>query len=159
MGYTTEFEGRFEIDPFLSPAQVAYLKQFSGTRRMKRDPAALPRVPDPRREEVGLPVGEEGAYCVLPTSEGVVDPNSPPAGQPNLWCQWVPTDDGHYLEWDGGEKFYNYVEWLEYLIEHFFSRWGCVLNGEVHWHGETIRDHGTIVVADNSVVVKGKPRA
>lgn len=33
---------------------------------------------------------------------------------PGIWCQWIINDDG-CLCWNSGEKFYNYVEWLEYL--------------------------------------------
>jgi hypothetical protein len=73
---------------------------------------------------------------------------------PGLWCQWVVTDDGTELEWDGGEKFYNYVEWLKYLINHFFNRWGVKLNGEIEWEGEDSDDRGMIVVKDNVVKTK-----
>jgi hypothetical protein len=41
--------------------------------------------------------------------------------QPGLWCQWVISEDGTKLEWDGGEKFYEYAAWLKYYINHFFS--------------------------------------
>lgn len=74
--------------------------------------------------------------------------------QPGLWCQWTTNEEGTELEWDGGEKFYNYVEWLKYLIEHFFSKWGVLLNGEVTWEGEDSEDMGKIVVTDNEVEVK-----
>jgi hypothetical protein len=55
------------------------------------------------------------------------------------------------LEWDGGEKFYNYEEWLEYLIAHFFNRWGYTLSGCVRWSGEDTDDVGTLAVEDNVV--------
>lgn len=74
--------------------------------------------------------------------------------QPGLWCQWTINEDGTCLEWDGGEKFYNYVEWLEYLIQHFFDKWGVKLNGEITWEGEDSGDMGKIVVVDNVVTVK-----
>jgi len=74
-------------------------------------------------------------------------------GQPSLWCQWTLTDDGKFLEWDGGEKFYNYVKWLRYLIENFFSTWSINLNGSINWMGEDRGDRGTIVVSDNTVDV------
>ena len=38
--------------------------------------------------------------------------NTPPFGQPGLWCQWVPTDDGHALVWNGHEKFYRSSGWM-----------------------------------------------
>lgn len=76
--------------------------------------------------------------------------------QPSLWCQWEIGDFANepVLQWDGGEKFYNYVEWLKYLINHFFSKWGVILNGEIDWYGEDREDIGKIVVKDNVVTVK-----
>jgi len=76
--------------------------------------------------------------------------------QPGLWCQWIVVsyDDGDYLEWDGGEKFYEYIAWLKYMIEHFFSKWGVILNGEVEWIGEDPNDRGKIIVTDNVVKVQ-----
>lgn len=48
-----------------------------------------------------------------------------------LYCQWVPTEDGEGIKWDGGEKFYSYTKWLQYLIDNFLIPNGYVLNGEV----------------------------
>jgi hypothetical protein len=70
--------------------------------------------------------------------------------QPGLWCQWILTDNEE-LQWDGNEKFYDYVEWLKYLINNFFEEWGIKLNGEVTWIGEDSNDRGKIVVEDNKV--------
>lgn len=76
--------------------------------------------------------------------------------QPGLWCKWEVTGDenGMTLQWDGAEKFYNYIEWLQYLINHFFSKWGVLLNGEINWFGEDRSDVGKIIVNDNVVTVK-----
>lgn len=74
--------------------------------------------------------------------------------QPGLWCQWVVEGDyEQVLQWNGGEKFYNYVEWLKYLINHFFSKWDVKLNGEIKWFGEDRNDIGQILVVDNVVTV------
>jgi hypothetical protein len=161
MGYTTDFEGNFKITPTLKPEHKQYLEKFSDTRRYKRDAIKTVLREDPIRLQAELPVGKDGGYFVGEVAyrgqgRGVdlVDYNGPPAGQPSLWCQWVPDDDGTHLEWDGGEKFYDYVEWLEYLIEHFFGPWGYVLNGEVEWYGEDRSDVGKIIVIDNEVTVK-----
>jgi len=87
----------------------------------------------------------------------IIDYNGTPTGQPGLWCQWTVNEDGTRLEWDGGEKFYSYTEWLQYLINHFFSKWGVILNGEVEWQGEDATDVGKIVVTNNEVkVLKGR---
>ena len=68
-----------------------------------------------------------------------------------IWCQWVPTEDGKGIEWDGGEKFYNYVEWIKYLISDVLAPKGYVLNGAVDWRGEEWGDTGTISITDNNV--------
>lgn len=70
---------------------------------------------------------------------------------PGYWCQWAIVD-GH-LEWDGGEKFYDYVEWLQYLIKNYFDSWGVKLNGQIKWFGEENDDMGIIEVTDSKVKV------
>lgn len=72
-------------------------------------------------------------------------------GRPGLWCDWQPNSDGTAIIWSGAEKFYNYVEWLEYIIKHFIEPWGNKLNGEVEWYGEDRDDVGKIIVKDNKV--------
>lgn len=158
MGYTTYFGGTISIDPPLTKEQVAYINKFSDTRRMKRDPAKLVNMPDPIRGAVNLPLGVNGGYYVGSTCQfgqdrdAVIDYNSPPSGQPSLWCQWIVSNDGSMLEWDGGEKFYYYTDWLRYLIEHFFSKWNRTLEGEISWQGEESDDRGIIYVHKNGSV-------
>ncbi|MCI0455552.1 MAG: hypothetical protein L0Z62_01065 [Gemmataceae bacterium] len=142
----------------LKPEHAAYLKQFNETRRMKRRVARAKLLPDPVREAAGLPLGKEGAYFVGGTGfagqdhdDSVLNYNQPPKGQPGLWCQWCPNKDGTAIVWDQGEKFYDYVEWLKYLIEHFLAPWGYVLNGEMEWQGEEDEDRGKLIVKDNDV--------
>jgi len=167
MGYHTDFDGSFTVTPALSQAHADYLTAFAGTRRMARNANKTAEMPDALREEVGLPLGPQGAYFVGAVGgEGmdcagqrrtsdITDYNRPPQGQPGLWCQWVPSQQGRDLiEWDGGEKFYNYVEWIEYLIEHFLNKWGYKLNGMVEWSGEEDDDRGRIVIDDNKVSTK-----
>jgi len=71
--------------------------------------------------------------------------------QPGLWCQWHIEAEGEKLCWDGGEKFYDYVEWLRYLIDRFFEPWGVKLNGTIEWSGEDSNDKGKIRVKNNVV--------
>lgn len=75
----------------------------------------------------------------------------PYAGFPGFWCNWVPTEDMQGIEWNGAEKFYNYTEWLELIIEKFLAPNGYVLNGRVEWQGEENDDFGIIVAKDNVV--------
>jgi hypothetical protein len=158
MGYTTEFQGTFSLNKTLTEAQVAYLTKFSETRRMKRNAKFAATLPDPFRNAVGLPIGNEAEYFVGGVGDfgqdddlSVIDHNDPPKNQPGLWCQWVPSADGEGIEWNGGEKFYYYVEWLNYIIKNFLIPWGLVLNGTVKWRGEDFDDTGKIIVKDNMV--------
>lgn len=74
--------------------------------------------------------------------------------QPGLWCQWIPTEDGTAIVWDEGEKFYDYIEWLDYLIRHFLKPWGYTLTGGVEWQGEDPDDRGRILVSDNAITIQ-----
>lgn len=164
MGYSTDFWGDFSVTPTLTPEHAEYLRAFSRTRRMKRNAIETEKRPDPVREAVGLPVGLHGGYFVgegghagqgayPPGIPDVMDYNSPPPDQPGLWCQWVPNDGGTAIEWDEGEKFYEYVDWIRYLIRHFLGPWGYRLNGQVEWKGEDPTDLGRISIYDNVVSV------
>lgn len=161
MGYTTDFNGEFGLNKPLSAEHKTFLEKFSGTRRMNRKEAVAAKLQDSVRIAAGLPVGKDGAYFVggkedfgQGHDESIANYNTPPSGQPSLWCQWVPNDDGTAIVWDGGEKFYEYVDWIEYLINNFLQPWGYVLNGEVEWFGEDRDDRGLIVVDNNAVSTK-----
>ena len=161
MGYTTDFQGEFEIEPQLKPEQIVYLKKFSETRRMTRNAELTKNRKDTIREAVGLSVGIEGEFFVGETGsygqdhgKDVIDNNTGPNTQPGLWCQWIPTDDGYKLVWNGAQKFYNYIEWLHYMIDNFFEPWGYKLNGTIKWSGEYPEDIGKIVVKNNKVKIK-----
>ena len=148
MGYTTQFRGQVMIEPPLSADEVSYLKKFAETRRMDR---------------ANGPYYVDGSGLLGQAHEhDVRDYNSPPEGQPGLWCQWVPTDDGSAIEWDGNEKFYYSEEWMRYLIEHFIGSNPLaksqlpflqphVLNGEILAQGEDMDDRWKLVVKDNVV--------
>ena len=168
MGYTTSFSGSFNVSPLLKPEHAAYLRKFNETRRMSRSSRLAEKMEDPVRIAVGLPVGPNGAYFVgglgfmgQDADASILDYNRFDAtavnSQPGLWCQWCPNEEGTEIGWDGGEKFYDYVPWIKYLIEHFLAPWGYSLNGMVEWVGEdTDSDRGRIQVVGNVVkVIKG----
>lgn len=158
MGYTTTFDGFFTLDQRLFDSQVLYLWEFANSRRVKRNVALLQNVPDPAREAVDLPLGKDGGYFVNRKWDEendwatAIDYNKPPSGQPGLWCQWIPTNDGRGIQWDGGEKFYHYIAWLQYIIIHFLEPWDYQLSGEVKWQGEDASDKGHITVENNQLV-------
>src|SRR5216117_2712686 len=103
MGYTTDFAGQFNLDKPLSDEDYNFLCKFRDTRRMARN---LP-------PEYGI----DGEFFVDGTGFGgqdrdstIINYNLPPKTQPGLWCKWIPTADKLGIEWDGEEKFYNYIE-------------------------------------------------
>lgn len=168
MGYTTYFEGQFTFNEPLNHEQIEFIQSFSRTRRMKRDVSELMRL---YNGNFGLPLdqvsigndtrtpeeiyGNEGEFFVGndKNDSSVFDYNTPPKNQPGLWCNWI-TSDGEILVCDDGENFYDYVEWMEYLVNHIFKKWNIVLNGSVEWNGEESDDFGQLIVTDNVVTTR-----
>ena len=131
MGVSTDFVGHIDIEPSLNEAEVAFMLAFAASRRYDRaDPYDVPG--NPRAE----------------TSEGV-DPdryNTPPPGQPNLWCDWQVCWDGCCITWSGKEKSYSMEPWLRYVIDHFLKA-EAEASGDPRFTGFTF-DHvlnGTLV--------------
>jgi hypothetical protein len=146
MGYSTDFTGSFQLDRPLDIKLFTFLNKFNDVRHMKR--------------KAGKEFGVEGEFYVDGGTDGntgengVIDHNTPPSTQPGLWCQWCPTKDGTEIKWDGGEKFYAYIPWLEYIIKNFLKPNKYKLNGEVTWQGEESSDFGKIIVKNNKVTIK-----
>lgn len=149
MGYTTQFSGQVSIEPPLNQAEIEYLRKFNTTRRMNRG---------------------NGPYFVDGSGDfgqgrdsDVVNYNSPPAGQPGLWCNWTVTDDGSEILWDEGEKFYYAAEWMEYIINHFlkpdciaskelpFLQANHTCSGSIKAQGEDMGDRWKLYVYNNEV--------
>jgi hypothetical protein len=148
MGYHTDFRGSFRLDKQLSPEIKEYLTKLANTRRMGRK----------TDDEFGI----EGEFFTDGTGfkgqdsgGNVINGNEPPVTQPSLWCQWIPTGDGLEIEWDGGEKFYNYTEWIYYIINKILKPNGYTLNGSVRWRGEEFDDDGVMEVRDNVLFENG----
>jgi hypothetical protein len=145
MGYTTYFLGKFNVMPEpLNSLKINYLNKFSNTRRMKRD-----------FQNFGVE-GEfyidGGGFAGQDKEDNIIDYNVPPKTQPSLWCQWISSEDGKFIQWDGSEKFYEYIAWLKYIIENFLmdKYW---LEGEVSWFGEDLNDVGKIICKKEKIVI------
>lgn len=147
MGYSTDFTGQFKLDKQLTEDDHKFLDKLSQTRRMARNV-------DPEYGVEGEFYVNGDGLCGQNREDNIIDYNRPPSTQPGLWCQWAPTEDGWFIEWDGGEKFYNYVEWLEYLIDRILAPRGYILNGTVDWQGEEREDIGRIIVKDNVITTQ-----
>lgn len=162
MSYTYDLIGKLSVSPPLSPAQVAYLQEFSHSYRHKFAPQ-WQSWPNPLREAVGLPVGIDGAYISSAMGTGAdfldncfqVD-TDPPDNQPSFQCCWTTNAQGSTVHWNKLQRTFAPVEWLNYLIAHFFEPWGVALNGVVQCHGEEEDDRSLIVVNKNLVRHTGK---
>jgi len=133
---------------------------FGESRRMARKSG----VAFPNTEQNALAMklfgtyGDQGEFVIGTGMFGqdhdpsIEDYNRPPSSQPGLWCKWEVVDGE--LQWDGREKFYDYIEWLEYMIEKFFKPWGIVLDGSINWQGEAHSDRGTIFCVSNKVTTQ-----
>jgi hypothetical protein len=149
MGYTTDFTGSFKIDRPVDDETAKLMKGIASTRRMKRNLEGY-------GVEGEFYWNDDGNYGQKRTDD-IVDYNEPPKTQPGLWCQWLLQDDNQTIEWDGGEKFYRYTEWIQYLIESILKPRGYSVSGDVEWMGEYGDDRGKIVI-ENNVVSKKKGR-
>ncbi len=75
---------------------------------------------------------------------------------PDAYCQWEPTKDGCGLEWDGGEKFYHYDDWIEFLAA-FLQTKGYVVTGSVRFRGESFDDCGVLTIVDGKASKSSAP--
>ena len=141
---------------------VEYIDKFNRTRRMRRDNEKIKEL-FPNWKELCFEgnLGEDGEYFVgglgfygQDSDGSVLNHNCSARTQPGLWCHWVIGGDNDELMWDESEKFYDYIEWLEYMIDNFFAPLGYILNGDILWEGEESDDVGVIRVTDNVVDVE-----
>lgn len=150
MGYHTEFHGQFNLNRPLDKETHEFLTKLASTRRMKR------RM-DPKygvQGEFYVDAATEDDPFGQNEDETVIDGNRPPRTQPSLWCQWIPNEDGTAIEWDGGEKFYDYIEWIEYIQKAVLDDKGYHLTGTVYWDGEESGDLGQIEMRGGKRIVR-----
>lgn len=161
MGYSTWFDGSFSFNKPIVDGLKWYINEFSRIRHMNRDNEKIKQNFKDWEENCFLKdLGQNGEYFIgskgyfgQDADNSILNYNKPPQTQPGLWCQWIINDEDK-LVWDGGEKFYNYIEWLQYLIDNFFKPFDYVLNGEMKWQGDDSDDVGKIIIKNNEVIVK-----
>lgn len=169
MGYTTYFYGELIPDKPFSKKFIRFINGFSETRHEPRDIEKL-KAKDINWAQNCLEgnMGPYGLYYIGPDDgckgiidfESVIDYNSFTPEElanirkewtaPGYWCDWCINDSGN-VAWNEGEKFYDYIEWLQFLINNFFEPAGYKLNGEIFWEGEEREDNGVIAVENNCV--------
>ena len=157
MGYTTEFTGNFKLNKPLDHKTADILNGLNRTRRMMRDPKKLAKVLNITYEECIKKYGKEAEFYFnflesgQQNDDSIVDYNRPPHCQPSLWCQWMYNPEKQTIEWDQGEKFYEYIGWLKYILNILPEEY--TVNGTVRWQGENRKDSGTIDVHNNTIFI------
>jgi len=140
MGYQTDFYGSICVEPPMDDVLVTFLTKFNKTRRMTR--------------KNGPDYVDGTGFMGQGSDDDIINSNQPPEGQPSLWCQWVPFEDGTEIAWDQREKFYSAAEWMKYIIDRYIAPKGYVCNGEIEAQGEDPYDRWRLVVEDNVVCVQ-----
>ena len=162
MGYTTQFEGGFKVNKKLDKDVADLINGITTTRRMKRDINKLAEKLNISKELSLMKFGIEGEFYYdkedfknfgQSKDDTVIDYNKPPSTQPSLWCQWYYFEKDNEIRWDLGEKFYNYVDWINYIIKKILAPRNYYLNGEVTWQGEEDDDKGFIEIKNNILTV------
>ena len=159
MGYNTEFVGSINIDKKVDIETKQFLKGLSSTRRVSRNIYVLAERLAISAKECLEKYGEYGKhYFDLESmgqnkTEDVLNYNHPPADQPGLWCDWCLGEDDQSIVWNQSEKFYEYIQWMKYIIKELEMR-GYNLNGTIEWYGEEDDDKGCIEVVNNNVKTK-----
>ena len=163
MGYDTDFIGSFDIDKPLDKETQKILKGLNQTRHMKRDTIKLAKRLEITTNECIEKYGEEGEYYFIHDKKyddtahyDIIDYNNPPSSQPGLWCKWYYNEDENIIEWDGCEKFYEYIDWIKYIIENILEPKDYKLNGCVSWRGEEFDDIGKILIKNNEVFINDR---
>ena len=72
------------------------------------------------------------------------------SGYPGFYCQWVFNRETCTIEWDGGEKFYEYIQWLQFVFEKC-DELNLSANGKISWQGDNYQDQGEIIVEKNLI--------
>lgn len=180
MGYTTDFYGTVTFNKPVTDEMKTFINNFSHNRHMTRDPELIKKMdPDWEKHCFKGNLGPDGIYYYPPDKipedkisrkmpwekpdenkminnmfgqlvDISVTADSPAKDVPGYWCQWI-INDNNELEWDGGEKFYAYDRWMEFLIKHFFAPEGYILDGAIDFQGEDRDDRGTLYVTNNVV--------
>ncbi|WP_060861698.1 hypothetical protein [Paenibacillus riograndensis] len=143
-----------DLDRQLDEETYNLVGGLARTRRMKRDVAILSAMVP------GKDVGNDGEFYYNPLDfrnsgqsidPSIVDYNTPPSCQPDLWLHWTPTKDRKQMIWTYSEQTVNILEWLVYLIQKVFGPRGYCLSGDVQV-SESIR----IRIENNEVLVNDR---
>ena len=92
-----------------------------------------------------LEIAGEEATIAESNLAAITDP-APPKG----YMQWVPDESLQRIVWDQNEKFYDYEQWLKWIVAALAS-WGIEAAGSFKWQGDSVGDIGELLVIDGNV--------
>ena len=116
---------------------------------------------DPIREAVGLPVGEFGKFVIRdPQDLKYISTDKTPSTDITQYCPWKILYDGTTIQISNTNVYRNYyiIEWLKFLVVHFFNPWGYKLSGIVEVRNENTDRHEfnyLIEIKDTIKIYKG----
>lgn len=76
---------------------------------------------------------------------------------PGGYCQWCVNQNLDAIVWDSGEKFYSYIEWLQYIVDAILKPAKIKLTGQMIYQGDSPEDRGYILVEDWTIVKREDP--
>ena len=143
-GYDTQFYGEFKFNETISPQLNKYLKKFSASKRVKW--CGLPEIfgidgafyYDGMDDAISMYMFGENISLLNPVK---VTSHLPPDDQPSSWCNWTPSKDGNSVRWNCRKNSYEYIKWLQYIINNFLGPHGYTLNGKVTYYGDCTTEY------------------
>ena len=155
-----EITGTLKITPEPNESIKNLLQGLNRTRRMARDIGKLAELNNISPVMAERLYGKEGElyYEDFPNSDqtrdpSIIDYNRPPGNQPSLWNNWILDPETSTLSWEPHDKFYNYREWLTYIIDDILAPDGYKVNGYIKWVGdEHPLDRGYTCVNNNIII-------
>jgi hypothetical protein len=149
MGYTTDFCGEITVTPGLPKNYIERLNDISNKRNNNYGDGVQGSFDDVYH-------GKTGGGCDRPDRTSV----------PGVWNQWELENPERpylrrgarpaytYIRWNEGEKFYQYAEWLQYLIALIkLDHPKSTFDGTIQWAGEESDDIGQLSVVNGQVML------
>ena len=144
-GDATELEGYFKVNKPLDEETQFIIRGLRHGMSQKRDSQLLADYLGMSLEECLIKYGVDGQLYVKDNNVAVICHKGyikqqityqPWIGSfiPRFSWKYFPEEQA--IRWDRSEKFYCYVEWIQYLIDYVLAPRGYVLNG----HVETFND-------------------
>ena len=157
------FQGAFQLSPALSAAQITYVQAFLSVQHGFWPLQYVQQQPDALREAVGLPLGEDAAFFVGHSSNGLKGRNpfidkhnmSPagPGGQPHCGsCPWQLSDDGTQILPDKKILAAMPLKWLGWLVTKLFSHWNIDIRGVASYDDPCTSQEGKVVAENNQQI-------